>query len=206
MPNETLTPQQLFKQVVNSVVYIEILDNIGKTYYGSGIIYNQQGDILTAAHVIKGANIISVELYNGTKYTAAIGQYIDEGRDLATLKLQNTQSTKFPFALFRDLKLNPLNIGADLFAIGAPRKLKWTYTQGIVSQLRNDFIVGNQFIIKHCIQTDAALNPGNSGGPIFDKKGRCCGIANVSSSLSTDDAGLGLCTSSDDLTLFLGGN
>ena len=198
-----LTPQQLYKQVVDSVVYIETLTGQGTVKYGSGVIISKEGTILTAAHVVKDASLINIEMVDGKKYTAVKSTPFDEGRDLGVLKIQ--QEALFEPVMMRDLKTNPLFIGAKLFAIGSPFRQKFSYTEGIVSQLRDEVVNPGNYVVKNAIQTDAALNPGNSGGGGFDRKGRLVGIASLILSPKGTSEGVGYLIGTTEITKFLGG-
>ncbi len=205
MFDTVLSPQTLYKQVVGAVVYIENLTDTGKVLYGAGVVISKEGSILTAAHVLANSNLISIEFSDGSKVTAHRSSPFDEGRDLATCKIDNP--TKFfPTVFMRDLSINPLNIGAKLFAIGHPLKQKFSYSEGIVSQLRKDILNPGKFVIHEAIQTDAALNPGNSGGGAFDLKGRLIGIANIILSPSGYYDGIGYLTGTTEIVKFLGNN
>lgn len=194
-----LTPQQLYKKCVDSVAFIVNIKEDGTQEYGGAVVYTEDGTLITAAHVIKKANLINVVFNNGKTYSCRV-VLIDEGRDLATLKIDTLD--KFKPATFRT---KPINIGAKLFAIGHPFRLTFSYVEGIVSQIRKDFLVPGKYVIKNAIQTDAALNPGNSGAPVFDKNGQVVAIANVTLSPKGVSEGCGLCTASDELMRFVNG-
>ena len=134
---------------------------------GSGFIISSDGLILTNAHVVREAKEVTVKLNTRREYTAkVIG--IDTSTDIAVLKID---ASGLPVVRLGDSK--SLEVGDPVLAIGAPYGLEETATQGIVSakgrSLPGDAIVP-------FIQTDAAVNPGNSGGPLFDGTGQVVGI------------------------------
>ena len=194
-----LTPQQLYKQCVDSVAFIVNVKNDGLQEYGGAVVYTSDGTLITAAHVVKNSNLLTISFPNKKVYSGQV-VLIDEGRDLATVKIDSPD--KFKPATFR---LIPTSIGAKVFAIGHPFRLTWSYTEGIVSQLRKDFVVPGKYILKSCLQTDAALNPGNSGAPIFDKNGQVIAIANITVSPKGVSEGAGLGTATEELMKFVKG-
>ncbi|HXH20316.1 MAG TPA: Do family serine endopeptidase [Chitinophagales bacterium] len=138
---------------------------------GSGVIISPDGYIVTNNHVIKNADEIEVILYDNEKYTATlIGN--DPSTDLALLKIEKTD---LPYIVFGNS--DSLEVGAWVLAVGNPFNLSSTVTAGIVSAKgRNINILDGQSAIESFIQTDAAVNPGNSGGALVDIKGRLIGI------------------------------
>ncbi len=138
---------------------------------GSGVIISPDGYVVTNNHVIKGADEIEVILYDNEKYSASlIGT--DPSTDLALLKIEKTG---LPFIVFGNS--DSLEIGAWVLAVGNPFNLSSTVTAGIVSAKgRNINILEGQSAIESFIQTDAAVNPGNSGGALVDISGKLVGI------------------------------
>jgi serine protease Do len=140
---------------------------------GSGVIITNSGYILTNNHVVSGAkkNGIKVQLSDTREFKAKlIGT--DKYTDLAVLKID---ADNLPVAALGNS--DDVEVGHIVFAIGAPLGLKSTMTEGIVSALgRNIGIIGDEYGIENFIQTDAAVNPGNSGGPLVDIQGRVIGI------------------------------
>ncbi len=139
---------------------------------GSGIVYDNLGHIVTNYHVIKGARVLEVTLYDGSRYRAEVAG-IDPGEDLAVITI------KAPPAKLRPLPFGDsaaLKVGKKVLAIGNPFGLNKTLTVGIVSSLGRTMRAGNGFLMRGIIQTDAAINPGNSGGPLLDTSGRMIGL------------------------------
>ena len=134
---------------------------------GSGFVVSHLKNetlILTNSHVLKGATKIIVEWNDGNKDNATIvldGKGKTTLTDLALLKVDGKEGTVLP------LKNSPAVIGGDVLAIGAPQGLRYTLTKGIVSSIRDQGRI---------IQTDAAINPGSSGGPLINDLGCVVGV------------------------------
>ncbi|MGE5339801.1 MAG: DegQ family serine endoprotease [Gemmatimonadota bacterium] len=134
---------------------------------GSGFIINSDGLILTNAHVVRDAKEVTVKLSDRREYRAKVlGS--DPATDIAVLKID---AKNLPTVAFGDP--NQVKVGDYVLAIGAPYGFEETATQGIVSA-KGRSLPGDSFV--PFIQTDAAVNPGNSGGPLFDAEGRVIGI------------------------------
>jgi putative serine protease PepD len=132
-----------------------------------------QGDVLTAAHVVDGASSITVMFQNGTSRSA---QLLGEDRawDVAVIKVDPTGIPLHPLPLGSS---RTLRVGDYLAAIGDPFGYDRSLSTGVVAGLDRTISAPNGFNIAHAIQTDAALNPGNSGGPVLDANGNVVGIA-----------------------------
>ena len=156
---------------------------------GSGFIISPEGYIVTNAHVITAANrgkveSITVTLFNRKEYTArVIGS--DTSSDLALLKVD---ATNLPFVKFGDS--SKARVGDWVIAIGEPFGLGGTVTAGIISALNR--VTGQGGAYDRFIQTDAAINKGNSGGPMFDLSGNVIGINSQIFSPSEGSVGIGL--------------
>jgi S1-C subfamily serine protease len=140
---------------------------------GTGVVTDKQGHILTNFHVVEGADEVSVKFANGT---IATGRVVgaDRGNDLAVVKVSLPEEELHPatFANSDDVR-----VGQAVFAIGNPFSLEFTVTSGIVSGLDRTSEGGvSGRPVRGVIQTDAAVNPGNSGGPLFDADGDVIGI------------------------------
>ncbi len=137
---------------------------------GSGIILTRDGYVLTNNHVVNSANEIQVVLPEGEVYPAElVGR--NPQADIAVLKIQADRDVEFPF--IRTANSDELRVGEIVIAIGSPFSLHSTVTMGIVSQKNRSF---SQFPFVDFIQTDAAINQGNSGGPLVDLQGRMVGV------------------------------
>ena len=148
---------------------------------GSGFILDKQGLILTNNHVIDNAQRVEVMLSDKHKYKAqVIG--VDKNHDLALLKI--SAPNLVPAVLSES---NGLTVGQRVYAIGNPFGLQGTMTRGIISSIRS--IRGPQNNpIEDAIQTDAAVNPGNSGGPLLNSKGEVIGITTLIANNGADQS------------------
>jgi putative serine protease PepD len=131
---------------------------------GSGFVYDSNGYIMTAAHVVQGVDRVDVRLYDGTKLTGEVVG-TDDLNDVAVIKVDRTGLAAAPLATGQTLQVGQLAI-----AIGSPFGLNETVTAGIISS--TDRILEGREVI----QTDAPINPGNSGGVLADRRGRVIGI------------------------------
>ena len=139
---------------------------------GSGFVYDSDGRIITNQHVVEGATSISVRFWNGTTYKAElVGS--DPSTDLAVIKVDAPASVLTPLTLADS---NAVAVGDNVVAIGSPFGLENTVTSGIVSALHRQMTSPNNFSIDDSIQTDAAINHGNSGGPLLNAEGQVIGV------------------------------
>ncbi|HBT15616.1 MAG TPA: serine protease [Firmicutes bacterium] len=139
---------------------------------GSGVIFREDGHILTNYHVIENAEEVVVVLSDGRKVSAKlIGA--DPDNDLAVLKIEGKDFSVAKFGRSENLR-----VGQMAIAIGNPigEGLKNTVTVGVISALGRSIATGEQSALRDLIQTDASINPGNSGGPLLDSEGRVIGI------------------------------
>ncbi|PKQ60447.1 S1C family serine protease [Labilibaculum manganireducens] len=138
---------------------------------GSGVIISDDGYIVTNNHVVQGSNLINIVLYDKREYEGKLVGF-DPYTDLALIKIDEKDLPKMDFGNSDDLKL-----GEWVLAVGNPFNLTSTVTAGIISaKARNLGLNGNRMSIESFLQTDAAVNPGNSGGALVDTKGRLIGI------------------------------
>ena len=137
---------------------------------GSGVIIREDGYIVTNNHVIDGATRIEVTLNNTQTYPATLVG-TDPATDVALLKVEATGLPVIPFG-----DSDKLRLGEWVIAIGSPYDLRSTITAGIVSAKGRSMPSNGEFKIESFIQTDAAVNPGNSGGALVDKAGNLVGI------------------------------
>ena len=161
---------------------------------GSGSIIDKRGYILTNVHVIQDASQIYVSLYDGSQYEAeVVGQDFDS--DLAVLKFTPPANLQLKTISFGDSKA--LKVGQKVIAIGNPFGMERTMTTGIVSGLGRPIQNSNKRIIRNMIQTDAAINPGNYGGPLLDISGKMVGINTMIISSSGSSSGIGFAVPSE---------
>jgi S1-C subfamily serine protease len=141
---------------------------------GSGFVVDKQGDIITNAHVVEGADSVDVSFDESGNSVPAEVKGVDTSADVAVLKVDPSD--------VKDLTPIPLGdsskseVGDPVIAIGNPFGYSRTVTTGIVSGLQRQIQAPNGFTISNVIQTDASINPGNSGGPLMDANGRVIGI------------------------------
>jgi hypothetical protein len=160
----TLTTAQIAKRVSPSVVVIQGKTDSGDVL-GSGFIISKDGKIVTNLHVIKDVKAASVQLANGEIFDSVSVLAADERRDLAVVHIAG-----FDLAALDLGNSNSLTVGEPVVIVGSPRGLEGTVTAGILSSVRDN---GDGFKV---LQTDAAVNPGNSGGPLVNSKGQAIGV------------------------------
>jgi S1-C subfamily serine protease len=161
--------QREFVRVVSdvspSVVQIETPQGLG-----SGVVYDDKGDIVTNAHVVGTAKNVTVTLSNGSRHSGTVvGTF--PPNDVAVVHVDGATP---PAATFREQ--TPIAVGDIVLAIGNPLGLRSSVTQGIVSSLGRTVSEGNGIALPSVIQTSAAINPGNSGGALVDLRSEVIGI------------------------------
>jgi len=171
---KTQSPFDLFPQKQQSVAS------------GSGFLIDNDGHILTNAHVVQGAQKVDVQLGDGGSQQAQVVG-MDPSSDVALLHVDDTEGVD-PLPLGDSTKVQ---VGDPVVAIGNPFALDRTVTSGIVSALQRQIQAPNGFSISDVIQTDAAINPGNSGGPLIDGAGQVIGINSQIESQSGGNEGVG---------------
>jgi putative serine protease PepD len=139
---------------------------------GSGFVLDQDGHIATNQHVVDGATSIEVTFSNGHKASAKVVG-TDASTDIAVIKVDAPTSELHPLTLGDS---SQVQVGDGAVAIGSPFGLEGTVTTGIVSALNRTINAPNNFTIGGAIQTDAAINHGNSGGPLINSSGQVIGI------------------------------
>ena len=166
----------------------DIPDNFYQQGEGSGFVLNRSGHIVTNFHVVREAEIVEVTFFDGlTARAVVIG--VDPDSDLAVLYVNIDGSLLHPVTLGDSDKAF---VGQRAIALGNPFGQTWTLTAGIVSAVDRTMRSGtSQFSIPEMIQTDAAVNPGNSGGPLLDAQGRVIGVNTMILSQSRSSSGVG---------------
>ena len=164
-----LSLQSIYDKAIASVVSISCVTRNG-TSTGSGVVLSQEGYILTNAHVVEGAQTLSVILFDGSAYNARV-LGLDSFSDLAVLFIEAPGLVAAEFGDDRSLR-----VGDAVVAIGDPLgiELRGTMTNGIVSAINRDIHTEGRTMT--LIQTNAALNAGNSGGPLLNCYGQVVGI------------------------------
>jgi putative serine protease PepD len=139
---------------------------------GSGFVYDDEGHVVTNDHVVDGATSVRVKFSTGKSYDARVVG-TDPSTDLAVIDVDAPASALHPLELADS---DSLVVGNEVVAIGSPLGLEQTVTSGIVSALHRQMEAPNGFTINDSIQTDAAINHGNSGGPLLDLDGKVIGV------------------------------
>jgi S1-C subfamily serine protease len=156
---------------------------------GSGFLIDDEGHLVTNAHVVDGADEDSIKVsFSNEKEFSAKLVGADVSSDIAVLKVDAPKRALVPLEYADSSKLE---VGDAVVAIGNPFNLDRTATTGIVSALQREIEAPNGFVIDDVIQTDAAINPGNSGGPLLDMEGRVIGVNSQIQSPSGGNVGIG---------------
>jgi putative serine protease PepD len=204
--SSTETVGDIYKQTGDSVVEITVTSagqagptgGTGGTQQatGSGFVYDTQGHVVTNQHVVDGAQSVSVKFANGRTYSATVVG-ADPSTDLAVIDVNA------PAAVLKPLELgdsSAVEVGDGVIAIGSPFGLDQTVTTGIVSALHRQITSPNNFSIDNAIQTDAAINHGNSGGPLLDMHGDVIGVNSQIESDSGGNDGVGFAVPSNTIS------
>ncbi len=159
----------------------------GRSGIGSGVIVNDQGDILTSLHVVDGAASIKVTFSDGTESPASV-KSADPNHDIAVLAPARLPQVVVPAVLGGGAQ-----IGDETYAVGHPLGLVGSLSAGVISGLDRSFPMANGRTLEGMIQFDAAVNPGNSGGPLLNRDGHVIGIVTGLANPAGDDhfAGIG---------------
>jgi S1-C subfamily serine protease len=139
---------------------------------GSGFVIDKTGHIVTNYHVVQGAKKINVSFSNGASTKATVVG-VDPSSDLAVLTVDTSSRALTPLQLGNS---DAMRVGDPVVAIGNPFGLDRTVTAGIVSAIQRAITAPNGYTIDHVIQTDAAINHGNSGGPLLNRRGQVIGV------------------------------
>jgi putative serine protease PepD len=182
----TPTATQIYQRDAPGVVSIKAVTSDGEDS-GTGIVLNEEGLILTNDHVIAGATSITVNPGDSTSTTRSATVVGEEANsDLALVHVDPSGLDLKPLKL---VSSSNLQVGDAVYAIGNPYGLEDTLTRGIVSALAREISAPDGAKIAGAIQTDAALNPGNSGGPLLDEQGEVVGVNSQIASDAADVAG-----------------
>ena len=167
----------VYQIIQPSLVWIEAegVDDVGETSrgLGSGVIFDQNGSILTSLHVVDGAPAINVTFADGTQSRAVIANAQPE-MDIAVLQAETLPELYLPATLGN---AGSLQVGDDAYVVGNPYGLYSSMSAGVISGFNRTFQPpGTNQVIEGLIQVDAAINPGNSGGPLLNRYGHVVGI------------------------------
>jgi S1-C subfamily serine protease len=165
--------------------YIE--GEAGREQSGTGVVWDGAGHVVTNNHVVSGTTNVAVRFASGEVVGASIVGTAPN-YDLAVIRLQNTRNLPRPIAVGSSADLK---VGQAAFAIGNPFGLDQSLTTGVISALKRRLPTSGGRDIGNVVQTDAAVNPGNSGGPLLDSGGRLIGITTAIISPSGSNAGIG---------------
>lgn len=182
-PSNALGNEEIVRDAMPAIVVVSTPDG-----WGSGFLISENGVVVTNAHVVRGRSSVTIEMSDGRQIVSS-SIYVDQDRDLALVKLPDGH---YPFLRVSDTLPS---VGADVLAIGSPglgaTRLTDTVTKGIVSGVR-DSDSGTW------IQTDAAINHGNSGGPLIDKEGDVVGVNTLRAS-PAEFSGMGFSLASTEI-------
>ena len=195
-----LTPGQIYRQTYQGVVEITVsspqqtpMGNQESQAQGSGFVIDSDGHIVTNEHVVDNADSVSVRFWNGNTYKASVVGS-DQSTDLAVIKVDAPESVLHPLTLGDSSKVK---VGDAVVAIGSPFGLEETLTGGIVSAVHRQMQAPNNFTINDSIQTDAAINHGNSGGPLLDSSAQVIGVNAQIAGQTGANVGIGFAIPSD---------
>jgi S1-C subfamily serine protease len=192
------TVQDIYREEGDSVVYIEaegvsedsLFGQQQGTATGSGFVVDENGTILTNAHVVQGAESVAVSFEEDGDAIDAEVRGVDNDTDLAVLKIDPSEVENLRAIPLGDS--SQVEVGDPVVAIGNPLGFQRTVTTGIVSALQRQIDAPSGFSISNVIQTDASINPGNSGGPLLDAQGRVIGInSQIATSGGQGSVGIG---------------
>ena len=197
-----LDASQIYNASKNAVTYI-VADTPEGQATGSGFVVSKDGLIVTNDHVVDGASQVQVKIGTSNQAQAATVVGADPSRDLALLKVD---ASNLPTLSLGDS--SSVGVGDPTYAIGNPFGLDHTLTTGIVSALQRSLQAPDGATISGAIQTDAALNPGNSGGPLLDSSGKVIGVnsqiqTGSSSGAEAGNVGIGFAIPSSTVKSFI---
>ena len=201
---DSLSVSEVYEKAYKSVVEITTtLDQPSPTGgeqpasgQGSGFVFDAEGHVVTNHHVVDGAQSVSVRLWDGSTYDATVVGS-DPSTDLAVIKVDAPADVLIPLALGDSASLS---VGESVVALGSPFGLEGTLTSGIVSALNREMTSPNNFTISNSIQTDAAINHGNSGGPLLNAAGEVVGVNTQIKSESGGSDGIGFAVPSSTVS------
>ena len=190
---ETAVLMDIYARGNPSVVQVNTFGNgsdpmLGNMGQGSGFIWDEEGHIITNAHVVQAADAMHITFQDGTM---SVGEVLatDPDSDLAVLKVDPEGYELQPVTMGRS---EELQVGMRVAVIGTPFSQEQTLTAGIVSGLGRTMNAMTQYRIPDSIQFDAATNPGNSGGPLFNNRGEVVGVVSQIISEQRSFSGIGL--------------
>lgn len=190
---ETAVLMDIYARGNPSVVQVNTFGNVnnpmlGNLGQGSGFVWDEEGHIVTNAHVVQAADAMHITFQDGTM---SVGEVLatDPDSDLAVLKVDPEGYDLQPVTMGRS---EELQVGMRVAVIGTPFSQEQTLTSGIVSNLGRTMNTMTRYRIPDSIQFDAATNPGNSGGPLFNNRGEVVGVVSQIISEQRSFSGIGL--------------
>lgn len=192
-----------YQQIIQSIVVIQAERSTGTSDssefessesdrpasgLGTGVITNAAGDILTALHVVNEADSINVVFADGTRSTAEVVSS-DPDSDIAVLRADGSPDVIVPAVMGAS---RTLRIGDPILAVGTPLGLTGSLSSGVVSGLNRRIPTGDETQLEGLIQFDAAVNPGNSGGPLLNNAGQVVGVVTALANPSDDASFVGI--------------
>ena len=170
-----VTSVQVYQAILPSLVVVQT-ENAGegsKFGIGSGVVINSAADVLTALHIIEGSTEVQLGFADGTRTSATVAN-VDPERDIAVLTPAALPNLIVPATIGSP---SAMRVGDEVFAVGNPLGLVGSLSAGVVSGFdRESTPPGREDPLRGLIQFDAAVNPGNSGGPLLDRRGQVVGI------------------------------
>ena len=166
-----MTVEEVYTQYGPGVVSVDVASDRGPGG-GSGFVLDENGHIVTNQHVVEGANAVSVRFSSGDRFDAeVVGE--DPSTDTAVLEIDAPEELLEPLTLGDS---DAVSVGEPVIAIGNPLNVGTSVTTGIVSGTGRPIKAPNNYTINGAVQTDAAINPGSSGGPLMDSRGNVIGV------------------------------
>jgi putative serine protease PepD len=178
----------IYKRAESAVVEIQTGNATG-----TGFVVDEQGHVVTNAHVVGDSQTVEIRFADESTETGRV-LGTDQSTDIALLKVDLTGHDVKPVQLGSSAGVE---VGDSVYAIGNPFGLERTFTAGIVSAVNRDITAPNNFTINDVIQTDAPVNPGNSGGPLLDAAGNVVGVVSQIQSENGGNIGIGYAVPSD---------
>ena len=187
-------PEAIYARSNPGVVTIDVVSVVSSYFgprevesQGSGFILDRQGDIVTNEHVVEGAETITVLLSDGKKVAATLVG-ADASTDVAVIRIASAGRVLRPLVLGNSATVRP---GQSVVALGTPFGLSGSITEGIISGIGRTITAPDQTPITGALQSDAAINEGNSGGPLIDAAGKVIGLNAQINSKSGGSEGVG---------------
>jgi putative serine protease PepD len=203
-----LAVAEIYEQSSKGVVEIEVTTAVTSPFgdsqeqraEGTGFVYDDDGHIVTNQHVVDGATSIKVTFSDGSSYDATVVG-ADASTDVAVLEVDAPASKLHPLTLADS---SAVTVGEGVVAIGNPFGLENSVTTGIVSAVGREITAPDNTPIRNAIQTDAAINHGNSGGPLLNMRGEVIGITSQIESSSGGSEGVGFAVPSNTVEKVVG--